>query len=477
MKRFIVILTAALAGIGVANAQTVNGVNVESYTMERAGSFVIVDLDIDISELDVKCNEAVVLTPHIVRDTLSVALKSVGVYGRNRDFYYQRNEDLSPTANSEFAYRNRKAPELVSYHDVVPFEAWMDGCQLIFERKDCGCSNSTLATEGNVLVERFPLEPYAPTLLYIRPDTEIAKTREVSGTAYIDFPVSDVDIQPSYRNNREEIAKITSTIDAVKADEDAIITSITIKGFASPESPYDNNTRLAKGRTDALKAYVEGLYNFDEEFITTSYEPEDWAGLERYVESSKLAKKDAILEIIRRDEDPDRKESRIKTNFPEQYKHLLAECYPALRHSDYTIYYSVRRYNDPAEIESIMNTEPQKLSLEEFYILAQTYESGSAELDELWEVAVRMYPNDEIANFNAANSAMDKGDFERAERYLNKAGDRPEVHYSRGCIEILKQEYEASLDHLYKAQEAGVAEATAVIEAAENHWTVKRNKR
>lgn len=477
MKRFIVILTAALAGLGVANAQTVNGVNVESYTMERAGSFVIVDMNIDISQLDVKGNEAVVLTPHIVRDTLSVALKSVGVYGRNRDFYYQRNEELSPTANSDLAFRNRKAPDMVSYHAVVPFEEWMDGCQLIFERKDCGCNNSTLGTEGNVLVDRFPLEPYNPTLLYIRPHAEIAKTRELSGTAYIDFPVNEMDIQPSYRNNVEEIAKITSSIDAIKADDDAAITAITIKGFASPESPYDNNTRLAKGRTDALKAYVEGLYNFNEELITTSYEPEDWAGLERYVESSNLANKGAILEVIRRDEDHDRKESRIKSNYPEQYKHLLAECYPALRHSDYTILYTIRHYSDPVEIERIMNTEPQKLSLDEFYILAQTYESGSTELDELWEIAVRMYPNDEIANFNAANSAINKGDFERAKRYLNKAGNRPEVNYTLGCIEILKQEYEASLDHLYKAQEAGVAEATAVIEAAESHWTVKRNKR
>jgi tetratricopeptide (TPR) repeat protein len=124
-----------------------------------------------------------------------------------------------------------------------------------------------------------------------------------------------------------------------------------------------------------------------------------------------------------------------------------------------------------------MRTEPQKLSLEEFYILAQTYEAGSKELDELWEVAVRMYPDDEIANFNAANSAIDKGDFERAERYLNKAGKRAEVDYTRGCIEVLKEHYEASLPHLRKALEGGIQAAAPVIEAAENHWRVKCNNK
>ena len=124
-----------------------------------------------------------------------------------------------------------------------------------------------------------------------------------------------------------------------------------------------------------------------------------------------------------------------------------------------------------------MNTAPQNLSLQEFYILAKTYNPGSEELDELWEIAVRMYPHDEIANFNAANSAMDKGDFERAERYLLKAGNRPEVEYSRGCIEALKEDYPAAIPHLEKAVSGGVSEAEPMLEALKNHWKVTQIKR
>ena len=477
MRRFIVIFAALLAGVSVADAQTVNGVTVESYTMQRDGSFVIVDMDIDISNLDVKGSDAVVLTPHIVGEEHSLALKSVAIYGRNRDFYYQRNSDIAPTTSDDMVLRSNKRPEVVSYRAMATFESWMDGSQLIFERADYGCNNSTIGKEGSVLVDRFPMEPYKPTFIYIRPEGELVKSREVSGAAYVDFPVSQVDIRPAYRNNNAELAKITGSIDLVKADSDATITAITIKGYASPESPYDNNSRLARERTEALKRYVEALYNFDSNLITASYEPEDWSGLEAYVAASELANKSAILAIIHSDDDLDRKEWLIKSNYPEDYAYLLKNSYPALRRSEYTIYYSLPKYNEPSEIERMLNIEPQKLSLEEFFILAETYEVGSDELDELWEVAVRLFPEDEIANFNAANSAMDKGDLERAVRYLDKAGERPEVEYSRGCVKLLGGDNEAAIKHFEMAQSQGVVEATQAIEAVGNHWKVTRNKR
>ena len=75
-----------------------------------------------------------------------------------------------------------------------------------------------------------------------------------------------------------------------------------------------------------------------------------------------------------------------------------------------------------------MQTQPQKLSLNEFYLVAQTYEPGSVEFNDVFETAVRMYPNDEIANLNAANSAMQRKDVENAKRYLQKGEIHPR-HY------------------------------------------------
>ena len=159
----------------------------------------------------------------------------------------------------------------------------------------------------------YQVEPFKPVYRYVRPKAEVTKTRSLSGSAFIDFPVSDTKIHPDYRNNSIELTKIFASIDSVKNDKDNTITELSIKGYASPESPYSNNTRLAIGRTQSLKEYVQKLYHFGSTFIKTSYEPEDWEGLRAYVETSTLPHKKEIISIIDLDTDPDRKEWLIKS--------------------------------------------------------------------------------------------------------------------------------------------------------------------
>lgn len=74
----------------------------------------------------------------------------------------------------------------------------------------------------------------------------------------------------------------------MRLDKDVQFKAMTIKGYASPEGSYTNNVRLAKGRTATLKDYVLGQYSFPSSIIATSYEPEDWEGLRRYVENQTL---------------------------------------------------------------------------------------------------------------------------------------------------------------------------------------------
>ena len=148
---------------------------------------------------------------------------------------------------------------------------------------------------------------------------------------------------------------------------------------------------------------------------------------------------------------------------------MLDNCYPALRHSDYVIEYEVRSYVEPADIEKVLHVAPQNLSLEEFYVLAETYESGSDEFNELFETAVRMYPNDPVANLNAANSAILRNDYRGALRFLDKASNLPESKYARGVLEVYMDNPEAAKPYLIEAQKLGVAKAEEVLtEIAKN---------
>lgn len=469
---FIYIL-AVMAGAS-AHAQTADKMQVRDLTLELKDGYLNLDMDIDMSQLKVKGTQVVVLTPYIVNGTNSVALNSIGVYGRNRRLFYLRNEEQRPTSDEDADYRKSDIDEILSYNDSVAFINWMDGCSLSLVRTDFGCCGGSEKMSDTVLVSRFPLEPYHPELIYIKPKTEAVKLRHISGSAFVDFPVSQTEIMPEYRNNVKELNKIIGTIDSVKQDKDIIIKSIFIKGFASPESPYENNANLAKRRTESLKEYVQSLYHFEDSIIKTAYEPEDWDGLERYVVASNLPNKEKILAEIRSDIDPDIKEWRIRSTWKNDYKFLLENCYPSLRHSDYTIEYEIRGYGDPKEIEEILHTSPQKLSLEEFFVLSKTYDIGSREYHELFKTAVRMYPDNQIANLNAANSSILNKDYDKALRYLDKAGNLPEAIYARGALEVYRENFEAARPYLEEALRLGVTQAEITLkEISVNRYVYK----
>ena len=478
MNRRILLTATAILSLLAGFAQSTEEVAIKDLTLElKEDGRLNLDIDVDLTRLGLRSTQVVVLTPLIINDTDTLALKSIGVYSRNRRIFYQRNEEVKPTGAGDINLKASEARVVVDYNASTQFKDWMDGCKVELVRTDYRCCGQSALVERTPLVGRFPLEPYHPELIYLRPQREVVKTREISGSAYIDFPVSKTFINPTYRNNTVELAKIIGTIDSVKNDQDITIKSIFIKGFASPESPYSNNTRLAKGRTEALKDYVESLYHFGEGFIKTDYEPEDWAGLERYVMASSLPHREEILEAIRSDREPDNKEWFIKSRWKEDYRYLLEHCYPALRHSDYTIEYEIRSYASPAEIEKVLHTAPQNLSLEEFYILAQTYEPGSEKFNDLFETAVRMYPGDPVANLNAANSAILRADYRNALRFLEKAGDLPEAIYARGALETYMDNLAEAKPYFEKAKALGVPQAeNALMEVSKNRNIYKKDR-
>ena len=467
MKRTIFIL-AILLGIGnmlKTMAQSTRditpGVSIENFNMNREGKYLTVEINLDLNKLNVDANRAVLLTPRLVNGTDSLDLPSVGIYGRRRYYYYVRNGIGSISGENETVYRAAGKPDSVAYNNLAEYEDWMDGATLKFHRSDWGCCHEILAEyEGIVGRHR---EAFFPELVFVQPKAEVMKSRSLSGSAYIDFPVDQTVIYPDYRRNTVEVGKIQATIDSVRNDKDITITSVWLKGFASPESPYKHNTDLAIGRTAALKKHIGQLYHFADNIIQTDYEPEDWAGLRRYVEQSNIDHRTEILVMIDSDMEPDAKEAKIKRTYPEEYRFMLQNFYPALRHTDYRIDYNIRTFSEADEIRRIMAEQPQKLSLNEFYLVAGKYEPGTDEFTEVFNTAVRMFPNDEIANLNAANAAIRRDDFGTARRYLDKAGDSAEAVYARGALAVREGYIDTARRYLSKAKEMGLEKAALTL--------------
>lgn len=444
-KRFISIALLLAGSLAAANvrAQVNNTLRVEKKLIERSGDYLLVDLTLNLSDLEIRSNRSVTYTPVIQRGDSLRRLPALIVNGRNRQILYERT-GRNPIDDGEFAIRRKNgAEQRFDYRTRVPYARWMGKSEMAMVTDECGCGWDALGSErGTLFPIRLDRTP-RPVMAYIAPPAEV-KNRAKEGSAFLDFPVNRTEIHPDYRQNSRELAAIRETVESVRDDKYATITAISIKGYASPEGSYANNERLAKGRSEALLAYVKGRYDLAGVATEASYEPEDWAGLEDRVERSALPAKEELLSVIRDASitDPDRREAKLKTiDGGEPYRYLLNEIYPALRHSDYRVSYTIRPI-DVEEAKVLIYKDPKQLSLEEMFRVAQTYETGSPEFKEVFEIAVRMYPDDPVSNLNAANSALLNGDAATARRYLAKAQEGPERRLAEGVACWLEEDTE-----------------------------------
>ena len=370
------------------------GMNAAAQTVTSArwnadGSALTVEYDLTPQQL--KSNYSYILTPMLCSPTDTLTLEPQIWRGAGNARKLHREHVLNKV--DEGNYLLMKDGETV--HRTATFNTsnvrWLrdNPLSMAFRSEIEGCCD--VDDMGKSVTALPQYVGYVPQFAYVQPQVETVKTRALSGQAFIDFVVNRTDIRPDYRGNTAELAKIQSTIDSVKNDPDIQVQKIFIKGFASPEGSYQSNDRLAAGRTEALKNYVAKLYDFPASTYETDHVAEDWDGLVAYLESSSLGSKNEILDIIRNSGlQPDQMEWRIKSRHQQDYQFLLQNVYPGLRHSDYRIEYVIRGFEDVAEMKRLVKTQPQKLSLQEFFMAAQDYQPGSADFNEVFETALRV---------------------------------------------------------------------------------------
>ncbi len=443
----------------------VGDVRIVNRTVELSGSTMTVTMDLSLDSLRLRSSRRLVLTPMVRGEGGNVAeMPQVVLDGRRQNVEYRRkgHRKFAPDV-TEVRRRNGKE-QSVHYSAVLSAEPWMRNSDIVLGEDLCGCGNALGGEEAPVWSLR------SPRVAYVRPVAEV-KTRSVEGSAYVDFRVDRTEIDPGYRRNAEELARIEATIDSVRGDADVTIDGVRLKGYASPESPYSHNADLARGRVEAVRDHVRNLYSFADGVIGTEYEPENWEGLRAYVEGSGLEHRTEILGLIDTEMDPDAKEARIRREYPGEYRFLLENCYPALRRTDYRVNYTVRGFSDVEEIRRILAEQPGKLGLDEVYLLAQTLDPGSDEFRDVFETAVRLFPDDWIANLNAACVEIERGDYESARGHLAKAGDNAHAWNAEGVMAVYEGDVERAMDLFSRAADAGLDEAR------ENLGNLERNYR
>ena len=336
----------------------------DSLSVERDGSRLRVGMQLRLSDLNLKRSRAVLFTPCLVGETDSLALPSVGIYGRQRWFYYRRMGDGMISGHDEKSLRaGRGLADSLPYIAWVRYEPWMDGCSLMLRTREYACCGEAVSERIDSL-EPSPLlaahseepecradrresipQPQDTTLGETAPEeTEERRVYAISGRADIDFRLNRTEVDLTYGNNFREMEKIHSTIDSLRAGAGVTVTKIRITGYASPEGGYRRNADLAERRTATIRDYVRTLFDFAPGVVVSSSVPEDWDGFISWLEACGLPHAEEILAVAR-DEglSPDAKEKLIRRNWPEDARFIIENVFPKLRRTEYRIEYVIER--------------------------------------------------------------------------------------------------------------------------------------
>ncbi|EGJ72423.1 Tetratricopeptide TPR_1 repeat-containing protein [Bacteroides coprosuis DSM 18011] len=460
MKKFLYITLLLLGVAGFSNAQTVldGKAEVSNVEINRDGKQLKISMDVNATPAVLKSNEELQLTPRLTGVNTHKDLPTIIVAGRKSMIYRERNPQYFQEENNQLVVRkDKKNPQVINYVTYTDFEPWMNGADLELVENACGCS-TTLLTSNEHKLDRFLLPPVVlkPLLSYVEPAVEKQKNRSIEASAYLDFPINQYTIRPEYRNNNAELSKIKESINRIIEDGDINVSSIKLTGHASPEGSYAGNERLARLRTDALRKYLISVFpKVQPGIFAADYVAENWDGLVKMLnESTSFSYKEDVMNIINSTTDLDSRERKIRAlDGGKAFKTLLSDFFPALRNTNYEVKYIVRDFT-PEEAKEIVWSKPQKLSLEEIYSVTKLYPSDSKEYGELFEIAVRMYPTDVIANLNASTNALLVKDTDKAKLYLDRLSDAKKdgVYYNNlGVYYLLTEQYTQAEDNFNKA--------------------------
>ncbi len=335
-----------------------------------------------------------------------------------------------------------------------------------------GAKNKRTPQATSVYYPPVPVAPNEPkfAVSYITPEVETVKQRSGPDKPYLDFAEGKADIITNYKNNAAELQKIYALVEEVRNNPDAQITGIRVTGYTSPEGTYQSNLTLSERRASALKNHMKAHCGFAENLFTVSGKGEDWATLDSLVEAACMGDKACILGIIRSADGFDVRERKLK-DLGASYNELKTGLFPQLRRSDYQLDYTVLPFTVEKGKE-VLKTTPANLSLNELFLIANTYEAGSDAFNEVFETAARVFPESDVANLNAAANALNRKDTASAVRYLNRITARNANYWnSLGILSYMQGDKQKAADCFAKAKAAGNAEA--VRNAAELEKTNK----
>jgi outer membrane protein OmpA-like peptidoglycan-associated protein len=413
---------------------------------------------IDPAGLKLHRQQMLTLTP-VLRSTdrtQSRTFDPVVILGKTRYRTLRRAErlsgfTLSPEPQVLAIYHKKTGIAPIPLRLETAYEPWMQSSELVMMENVTGCRDKVLAQNEYRTIENF-LAPPAYTVAYATPPVETVKNRNEIHTARINFEVNRYDIRRDDQNNAAVLDDVDRVIREVKSDPNLTIGQFRVTGYASPEGSAASNLRLSEYRAKALVDYLRATHGIPAGDIQADWKGDDWDGLRTEMERSNFAGKNRVLDILNGTTDPALRKSRLR-ELGADYQTLLRDYYPLLRRNEYMITYVARAFSVEEARERI-RTRPSDLSLDEMFRLANSYPKNSEEFKNVFDIASRIYPQNEYAQLNSAALEIERGAWDTALAHLQGI-EMPEAWNNIGLICIHQRDYAKAAEYLTRAADAG----------------------
>ena len=275
--------------------------------------------------------------------------------------------------------------------------------------------------------------------------------------ANVKFLINQANLRSNELKNNS-VREFVSMLKRINSDREGLaIKNVEVKAYASPEGGFSFNDKLANKRQNVSEGYVKQQLKGTKlkTDIDAHYTAQDWDGFMKLVQASKIQDKDVILRVLSMYKDPQEREKQIR-NMSEGFRELADGILPELRRSRLIInYQTIGRSDD--QIQQQYAADPTKLSLEELlYAASLTNDKNTKKA--IYKKTTELYDRDYRAYNNLAALALNDGDEQTAQSYLEKAlqvnRKAPEAFANKAYIDLTHGRIADAERHLSDATEA-----------------------
>ena len=350
---------------------------------------------------------------------------------------------------------NYKNGGTYSQHFTCPFSDDMNRCMLCLRFK---------ATAGKKVYDVPDLKVAdgvnATSTLAKAEDNQLAVTPDKYQRIIQAMQEADIKFLIQQSNLRDSETKSQAMKDLQQAikdayrDENKLISSLEVLGYASPDGSMKLNENLANERQKVAQTYLAKQLKKSkvQADIESEVTAEDWEGFKKLMENSNIQDKDLVLRVLSMYSDPEEREAQIK-NLSAVYKNIADDILPELRRSRLVLTTDLIGRSDD-EIAKLAKENPAELSVEEL-LYAATLTSNLDEQGAIYKKVTELYPNDLRGWNNLGIVNFKQGNVESASRLYQKAlsidSNNPDVNYNAGVAALAKGDTQKAGEYLGKA--------------------------